>query len=412
MSIRKRGKRSYQVRVSPFPAQTVPTRDAAEKLELDFKLRRSLGDLHEAPAVTLGEAIDGTLARIKATRAPRAKTFEFYERSAKFWTPLRATRVPVLRRAKIEDMILTRAQEHPRSAKNELEFLKRVLHDAKGRGQRVEGAIFEIDPVKHQPRRGRGLTVSELYELASWVPEHVSRLVLIAGQVGARQNVGFNLTEEMLDLRAGTLAIPPELAKRRREHRIYLNEGEISLFREQLLARAVGTSLVFPTVEGNKWAANRFRDRVWVRAIEAAIRNDQNKRDDLPSVFEGFTFHMLRHTAASLMALAGMDAAVAAERLEHSDGGALFHKTYRHLYEGEKRVQANRLDALVRAALDEEGTEDGEEPREGHNQADSEDGRYWARTSDPQLCELVRRWRRHRALPHFPCSDGDSAYMT
>jgi hypothetical protein len=43
MSIRKRGVRSYQVRVSPFPAQTVPTREAAEKLELDLKLRRSLG---------------------------------------------------------------------------------------------------------------------------------------------------------------------------------------------------------------------------------------------------------------------------------------------------------------------------------------------------------------------------------
>jgi hypothetical protein len=107
------------------------------------------------------------------------------------------------------------------------------------------------------------------------------------------------------------------------------------------------------------------------------------------SVFDGFTFHMLRHTAASLMALAGMDAAVAAERLEHSDGGALFHKTYRHLYEGEKRVQATKLDALVRAELDEEGTANGDETPEGLNQADSEDGRYWARTSDPQLVELV-----------------------
>jgi integrase len=389
MSIRKRGQRSYQVRVSPFPAATVPTREAAEKLELDMKLRRSLGDLHEAPAITLGEAIDGTLARIEATRAPRAKTLEFYERSAKFWKPLRPTRVPALHRAKIEDMILARAQEHPRSAKNELEFLKRVLHDAKGRGQRVEGAIFEIDPVRHRPRRGRGLTVSELYELASWFPEHVSRLVLVAGQVGARQNVWFNLTNDMLDLDAGTLTIPGELAKSRREHRVYLTELEVGLLREQLVVRAPRTSLVFPTIEGNRWTANRFRDRVWVRAVDAAIKNDANKRGNSPSVFKGFTFHLLRHTAASLMALAGMDAAVAAERLEHSDGGALFHKTYRHLYEGEKRVQANRLDALVRAALDEEGTKDGEEPREGLNQADSKDGRYWARTSDPQLVELV-----------------------
>ena len=102
-----------------------------------------------------------------------------------------------------------------------------------------------------------------------------------------------------------------------------------------------------------------------------------------PSIFEGFTFHLLRHTAASLMALSGMDAAAAAERLEHSDGGALFHKTYRHLYEGEKRTQANRLETLVLAALDEEGTLNGETPPEGPSQADDEDGRYWARTSGP-----------------------------
>src|SRR5512133_3693662 len=99
---------------------------------------------------------------------------------------------------------------------------------------------------------------------------------------------------------------------------------------------------------------------------------------------------VLRHTAASLMALAGMDPAAAAERLEHSDGGALFHKTYRHLYEGEKREQAKRLERLVRAELDEERTPDGEAPRRGHNHADCEDGRYWARTSDPQLVDSGR----------------------
>jgi hypothetical protein len=76
-------------------------------------------------------------------------------------------------------------------------------------------------------------------------------------------------------------------------------------------------------------------------------------------------------------------------RVAPSDGGALFHKTYRHLYEGEKRSQAMRLDALVRKALDEEWTEAGEAGLGRLNQADSKDGRYWARTSDPQLVELV-----------------------
>jgi hypothetical protein len=98
---------------------------------------------------------------------------------------------------------------------------------------------------------------------------------------------------------------------------------------------------------------------------------------------------MLRHTAASLMALAGLDPAAAAERLEHNDGGALFLRTYRHLYEGEKRANAHRLQALVRGELDENDTDDGEEAPEGLNQAAGEDGRYWARTSDPQLVDPI-----------------------
>ena len=267
------------VRVSPFPAQTAPTHEAAEKLELDMRRRRSLGDLYEAAPETFGAAIDGTLARGEVTRGTGDRMREFNQRCAKFWTSLRETPVPMLRRVKIEDMVLARAKEHPRSAKNELEFLKRTLHEAKGRGQRVEEAIFEIPPVKHRPRRGRGLTVSELHELASWFPEHVSRLILLAGQVGCRQNVWFNLTDDMLDLREGTVTIPEALAKRRREHRIYLTELEVALFREQLLARAGGTPLVFPTVESKKWTANRFRDRVWVKSVEAAVKNDPAKSE-------------------------------------------------------------------------------------------------------------------------------------
>ena len=167
MSIRKRGARSYQVRVAGFPAETAPTKESAERLELDLKRRKVLGELYEAPPITPGEAIDGTLARIEATKSPRAKTIAYNEQSAKLWAPLRQTRLPMLRRAKIEDMIVARAKEHPQSAKNELEFLKRVLRDAKGRGQRVAAAIFEIEPVKHRPRQGRALAVTELYELAS-----------------------------------------------------------------------------------------------------------------------------------------------------------------------------------------------------------------------------------------------------
>lgn len=343
MSIRKRGPRSYQVRISPFPAQTVPTRDAAEKLELDLKTRKSLGAVYEEAPTKLGHEIDALLSRIEATRDPRPATVKFNRRSAKIWEPFRETRIPMLRRAAIEDFIAARAGEHPQSAKNELEFLKRVLKEARGRGQRVDPAIFEILPIKHQPRRGRALTVVELYELASWMPEHVSRLVLVAGQVSARQKVWFNLTDDMLGLGQGRMSIPAALAKNRQDHSIYLTPLEVSLLREQLLARPSGTAFVFPTASGKRWTESGFREGVWNPAVEAAARQDKENTGREISVFDDFTFHLLRHTACSLMAMAGMDPAVASERAGQTDGGALFLKRYRHLYEGEKRVQAGKL---------------------------------------------------------------------
>ena len=42
----------------------------------------------------------------------------------------------------------------------------------------------------------------------------------------------------MLDLDGGTMPIPAELAKNRREHRVYLTSVEVALLREQLLARS------------------------------------------------------------------------------------------------------------------------------------------------------------------------------
>ena len=99
-------------------------------------------------------------------------------------------------------------------------------------------------------------------------------------------------------------------------------------------------------------------------------------------MLDGFDFHWLRHTAGSPMAVAGLDPAVASERMGHTDGGALFFSTYRHLYEGEKRVQARRLEDHLRASLDKEGTAAPGNPAQRLNEAGSGDGRTWDRTRD------------------------------
>ena len=96
-------------------------------------------------------------------------------------------------------------------------------------------------------------------------------------------------------------------------------------------------------------------------------------------MFDAFRFHWLRHTAGSLMAVAGMDPAVASERMRHRDGGALFLGTYRH-------PQAARLEAHVQErldrSLDEEWTSGPVDRRKWLNEADSGDGRTWDRTRD------------------------------
>jgi integrase len=390
LSIRKRAKRSYQVRVEPFPARTFPTRESAERHELELLLRRSQGDRYVEESRTLGQEIDAWLVRRRAGGGIRRPTLEFYERSAKVWEPFRAVKVSSLRRAPVEDFIAARAAQRGRAAKNELELLKAVLREARGRGQRVNEAVLQIPPVKHRAREGRALTVEQLYELASWFPEHSNRLVLLAGMIGARQRVWFELTDDLLDLRAGTVAIPAALSKNGRAHRIYLNDLEAGLFREQLLARAAGTALVFPTPTGLQWTRSGFRERVWIKAVGAAVANDP--QNDRVSVFASFNFHLLRHTAGSLMALSGIDPAVAAERMGHTDGGALFLSRYRHLYEAEKRSQAFRLESLIRNHLDGTWTDDASDGDSSLNEAADDDGRTWDRTTDlPRVKRALSR---------------------
>jgi hypothetical protein len=73
------------VRVTPFPAKSLPTREAAERYELELLVRRSQGDHFAEPSRTLGEEIDAWLKRWKATRSQSPRTVQFYERSAMVW---------------------------------------------------------------------------------------------------------------------------------------------------------------------------------------------------------------------------------------------------------------------------------------------------------------------------------------
>jgi tetratricopeptide (TPR) repeat protein len=187
--------------------------------------------------------------------------------------------------------------------------------------------------------------------------------------------------ERAIELFEESLALGEERGDIDRRARQLTNLGTVSLMLGDGPAAAArfGDALATPT--GRQWTESGFRERVWSKAVKAAMTNEQRKPGQR-SVFEDFNFHLLRHTACSLMATAGMDEAVASERASHTDGGALFLTRYRHLYESEKRVQALRLEAFIRSELDSTwtGAEGGSDS--SLDQAADDDGRGWDRTSD------------------------------
>jgi integrase len=365
MAIRKRGKGHWQVRVRPFPEITVPTREAAQTVELDLKLRARLGHLYREKPVTLGHELDGYVARKEALggrRGPlRPRSVAFLHQSARPWAPLRKVLIPNLRRAMVEDHLTTRAVVAPVSAGNELELLKACLRAAESRGQSVDPGIFAISPVRHEPVEGVALELERLHEIASTMPERIKRLVPFCGTVGLRFTEAVTLTEDRLDLADGAIVIGREYDKSRRTKTIPLARFETQLLREQLMARPAGTRLVFPNEKGGVYTKSGFRS-IWLPALLAAeLAHEEGRPAGRTIVVADFRFHWLRHTAISLMARAGMKPELIADRVGHRDGGGLIYRRYRHLFPSEIRSAIGLLDAFVSA---ESG--DGAEKESGH----------------------------------------------
>jgi integrase len=353
MAIRRRGS-GWQVRVRPFADVTLPTREAAETVELDLKLRKKLGQLYQEKPTMFGAELDAQLARKKAMGGRRGRlrpaTVAFYEQCVAPWEPLRDVLLPNLRRALVEDHVAARAAVAPVAARNELQFAKAALRAASARGQQVDPGIFTIDPVRHETGEGRALEFDELNAIASWMPERIKRIVPLCGVLGLRWTEAVNLDERMLDLDNAHLTIPRALNKSRREKPIPLAAYEVQLLREQLLARPRSTKLVFPNAKGGVYTKSGFRS-VWLPALlSAGFAHETTFPSGKKAIVAEVKFHWLRHTAISLSARAGMKAELIAERVGHSDGGALIYRRYRHLYPSEVRAAVSLVDELVAAS--------------------------------------------------------------
>jgi integrase len=226
---------------------------------------------------TLAEASESFLARKRVTgkRGPLSqKGVLHWEHATRPWRDGDYSSLPLdlLDRRALEDAILERAASHPVSARNELQALKATLRYAQARGCIFDASLLSIEPVATPAHEGRALSADELEFLAAYAPSYAFRLVLLAGTTGNRINELFTLTDDRVDLAAKTIAIPAELCKERRRKVIPLTDEETSLLREQLLARAPGTPLVFPKRHGSPWRYSAFQRFVWKPMLRDATK--------------------------------------------------------------------------------------------------------------------------------------------
>lgn len=151
--------------------------------------------------------------------------------------PFRARQIETLTRAELEDHIAGIAQRTPRTAVRVLQLAKRIVADAKARGQVVDENIFRIQPPRYREREPYFPTWEEADELAPWMPEHVARIVPVALATGLRQGELFALRDSDIDFERRRLTV--RKAKTPSGVRtIEIADVAVALLREQLLARA------------------------------------------------------------------------------------------------------------------------------------------------------------------------------
>lgn len=345
----------YQVRVRPYRAETFATADDANARAIELRRLRAAGvrTAQRSSTPTLAEAAESLIARkrVSGRRGPlRPKGIRHWEDSTRPWREGAYSSLPLdlLERRPIEDAILTRAAEHPFAARNELQALKATLRYAQARGHAFDVSLLTIEPVATPPHEGRALSADELEFLVAYAPSYAFRLVLLAGTTGNRIGELFTLTDDRVDIRGRTIEISPDLCKEGRGKIIPLTDEEVALVREQLIARAPGTRLVFPKRHGSPWKYSAFQKLVWKPMLRDATKA-WSEEQDTPAPFSGLTCHDLRHTATTLMREVGMPVELVAERLGHRDGGALLLRTYRHLRVGELHAALDALEGGLRA---------------------------------------------------------------
>jgi integrase len=349
----------------------------AQKVKAQIEGRLALGPLYDEPAELLRDFLVGWLERYQQRVRPSTlrrrrealRALVALEQGERDPFGLAGMRLDRISTAMLEDAISVIGGRAPRQAQLALATMKLAMKNARERGQPIDPGLLAIIAPEADEREPIFLAWKQALELASWMPEQISRIVPVAALTGAREGELFALRADDVDLVEETMLVATTGSNRRGQTKTRGSKRTIDLppiaaqlLREQLLARwHTSGRLMFPAPEGGIWNKDNFTARVVRPAVRRAAekhRKDHRLTANELTPFDGMTFHDLRHTCASLMIAAANQAGsgqavtvkAIAEQLGHTDGGVLVLRRYGHLFKGTRRQAALALDAYVRGA--------------------------------------------------------------
>jgi integrase len=162
--------------------------------------------------------------------------------------------------------------------------------------------------------RVRYLTIAECKRLINAAAPDFRKLVQAALATGCRYSELCRLIVADFDTDNGTLAV--RITKSGKPRHVALTDEGTALFREWCAGRA-GSEILFLRADGKPWSISQQQGPMQKACEDAQI---------VPVV----SFHILRHTHGSLLAMRGVPMGVIAEQLGHSNT-RVTEKHYAHL---------------------------------------------------------------------------------
>lgn len=315
-------------RFGSFSTKTA-ARDFYEKAKQEQQTGRFFPERYQQGGYAkLEEVLEGYLAAFMG----RSKRDE--ERFKKKWVEIfPGARLNALTPAALES---ARAQltegRTPQTVNRYMGFLRRVLNKAVRDGKLASNPVSRIKMFREPAGRTRFLSPEEEGRLCEKIGAPYAGWVRLAILTGMRQMEQFSLRWEHVDLERGVLTLPD--TKAGGVQYVRLNEEA-----KMLLQRFIPGNKsvwVFPSENPDTHADPRnFYRRVYLPKVKE-------------SGLEGVSWHSLRHTFASRLAMSGATEGTIATLLRHS--GTVLVRRYAHLSPSHLQDEIEKVSAFGKVA--------------------------------------------------------------